>query len=97
MTTPVDIPEIERLTKELAERLQAITGCRPDVDVWFHTGSGDTRSLAHDAVACGYRVRRVPDHVRPHSVSHIAAQKWVTDAGMIYIHVKPRKARKARL
>lgn len=93
MTTPVDIPEIERLTKEFSERLRVVTGCNPSIDVWFGTQSGNTRSLAHDAVACGYRVRRVPDHARYRTLSHIGVQKSVLGAGMIYIHVKPRKAR----
>lgn len=93
MTTPVDIPEIERLTKELAGRLYALTGCKPGVDVWFLSTSGDTHSLAHDAVACGYLIRRIPDRANHSPVSLISVQKWISGSGNIYIHIRPRKAR----
>lgn len=90
-TVPVNIPEIERLTKELSERLQAVTGCKPRIDVWFHHQDSDTRPLAHDAVACGYKAERIWIDREPHHLSHISVHKYASRIG-IWIHVLPRKA-----
>lgn len=89
MNTPIDVPEIERLTKEFHDRIMEIAGFDPKIDVWFYT-TCDPRPLAHDALLFGYHARMIPDHKNKSKLSHISVSKSF-DAGSVYINVMPRK------
>ena len=91
---PINVPEIERLTKEFVERVADVAGIKPDVDVWFHTSRGDTRPLAHDALLCdGYRVVKVPDYPNTDRLSHLSVKKSIFRHAEIFIHVDLRTGR----